>query len=78
MRRLLALTMALALSGCATAHPLAPAACVVPVKTYSKAELGQMAEAVRSLPETSPLRNLVVDYQRLRDEARAACAPPPK
>jgi hypothetical protein len=70
------------LQGCAT-HPVVPPitaplpavaspSCIA-VKTYTQDQLDQMAAAVRALPAESPLQGLVVDYQRLRDEARAAC-----
>ena len=69
----------LALASCSTTRsatvrdPAAvPPACLA-VKAYTQAQLEQMAAAVRALPPDSPLRGLVVDYGRLRYEARSAC-----
>lgn len=81
---LIALAAPLVLASCAMTRPAmpelaaprsaaAPPACLA-VKGYTQAQLEQMADAVRALPPGSPLRDLVVDYGRLRDEARAACA----
>jgi len=83
-RALIVLAAPLALASCATtrsASPTpvmpqsaaAPPACLA-VKAYTQDQLEQMAAAVRALSPDSPLRELVVDYARLRDEARAACA----
>jgi hypothetical protein len=81
MRRvLIALVAPLALASCSTTRPAAvqpqpaaaPPGCLA-VKAYTLDQLEQMAAAVRALPPDSPLRGLVVDYARLRDEARAEC-----
>lgn len=72
------------LPGCATRPAVPPitaplpavaAPTCVPVKAYTPDQLAAMSAAVRALPPASPLRGLVVDYERLRDEARASCAP---
>lgn len=80
---LIALTAPIVLASCATSRPAPPAAgalraaaappACLAVKAYTSDQLEQMATAVRALPPDSPLRGLVVDYARLRDEARAAC-----
>lgn len=76
---LIALAAPLALAGCATSRPAAPrpasaASACLALKAYTPDQLRALAAAVRALPQDSPLRGLVVDYERLRDEARASCA----
>lgn len=79
MRRVLsALAAPLALAGCSTTRlttmPSATAPACIAVKAYTPDQLATLAATVRALSPDSPLRGLVVDYARLRDEARAACA----
>lgn len=81
---LIALAAPLALAGCATSRPAAPTAAAsqpasaasacLALKAYTPDQLRALAAAVRALPQDSPLRGMAVDYERLRDEARAACA----
>lgn len=73
----LPLAAPLALASCTTTRTAAtpaaaPPACLA-VRAYTPDQLAAMAAAVRALPPDSPLRRMVVDYARLRDEARAAC-----
>ena len=71
MRVSLALVLSLMpLSGCATAH--SDALCLT-VRSYTAAEQNTVADELTRLGSQSEVGQMMADYGRLRDEARAAC-----
>ena len=58
------------LNGCATTH--SDALCLT-VRTYSAVEQSVVADELTRLGPQSEVGQMMADYGRLRDEARAAC-----
>ncbi len=66
----------LSLAACATA-PSRPSAVCPPVVAYDRAFQARLAEEIQRLPPGTALERAMLDYARLRDQARA-CASSPK
>ncbi len=63
---------ALSLTACATA-PSRPSVVCPPVTAYDRAFQARLADEVQRLPTGAALEQAMLDYARLRDQARA-CA----
>lgn len=63
------LLLPLVLAACSTA-PVVKTICP-PLKEYDQAFLSEAARELRSLGDSSPVAQLVVDYRQLRDVIRA-------
>jgi hypothetical protein len=66
----------LLLTACATA-PSRPSVVCPPVAAYDRAYQAQLADEIQRLPPGTALERAMLDYARLRDQARA-CASPAK
>ncbi len=66
----------LLLTACATA-PSRPSIVCPPVATYDGAFQARLADEIQRLPRGAALERAMLDYARLRDQARA-CAIPTK
>lgn len=67
---MLLLLVTIFLGACETAPFETPRACV-PLREYTLEQQGALADAVDALPESSPLIPAMLDYSRMRDQARA-------
>lgn len=66
----------LSLTACATA-PSRPSVVCPPVAAYDRAFQTRLADEIQRLPPGAALERAILDYARLRDQARA-CASPAK
>ncbi len=60
----------LSLTACATA-PFRPSIVCPPVAAYDRAFQARLAEEIQRLPPGAALERAMLDYARLRDQARA-------
>jgi hypothetical protein len=63
----------LSLTACATA-PSRPSIVCPPIPTYSRAFQAQLADEIQHLPPGAALERAMLDYARLRAQARACSA----
>ena len=64
------LTMPL-LAGCVTAHTSSVKVICPTIKSYDQATLNKALQEYRLLPSGSPIKQMIGDYQVLRDKVRA-------
>jgi len=65
----------LSLTACATA-PSRPSVVCPPVAAYDRAFHARLADEIQRLPPGAALERAMLDYARLRDQARACAARP--
>lgn len=83
MNRLSALCLALMLAACASTPAPAPASppqtalpppvkqVCIPVTPWTMQQQADLANALAPIPETSPIVRLLLDWEKMRDEAKA-------
>lgn len=63
----------LSLTACATA-PSRPAVVCLPIAAYDRAFQARLADEIQRLPPGTALERAMLDFARLRDQARACAA----
>lgn len=70
-----ALAFCVALAACDTTRDVV--AVCPPVKAYTRAQQAALAQAMATIPDGGPLALAMLDYEQLRDAARACAGAKP-